>query len=115
MYIELIKKRVEPSDEYYFKVIPNDTKDISERYEISMDDAEMFYDKYADSLGECCEVMIGDGDVECFDKEKCKKIVKWAEEIINDESDPKQLQIIKTLINYSKQAIELDTWIIIEV
>ena len=46
MYIELIEKRVEPSEDYYFKVIPNDTKGISKRYDISMDDAERFYDKY---------------------------------------------------------------------
>lgn len=115
MFIELIEKRVEPSEDYYFKVIPNDTKGISKRYEISMDDAEKFYNKYADNLRDTCNIFIGDGDVEMFGKEECARIEKWAQEVMKHEKDKELMSIIKVLYNYAKEAIKLDTWIVIEI
>jgi hypothetical protein len=115
LFFKLILQRVEPSKDYYFKVIPDDTTNIAEVHNLSIDDAETIYDKYAEKINEECDVYIGDGDVDYYDAEQCKKISEWLKSNIDKENNKHIRDELNILLNYCLRAIDLNTWVVIEI
>ncbi len=115
MYFKLILEKAEPSNDFYFTEIPNDTSNIAKEHTLSMEDAELLYDKYAERINVECDVYIGDGDANYFNAEQCKKIIKWLEKNIDNEDNIKLKDHLTILLQYAKEAVELGTWIIIEI
>ena len=82
-------------------------------------DSEKELDWYLDEhfampVNKLCNSLLGYGDVDYLDANKCIKLISWLEENINKESQAKVIDIYKKLLEFAKRAVELKTGIIIE-
>jgi hypothetical protein len=114
MKFELIKKieGLEMYDDIPCLPIDNLT-DEGERFIGEETDSWILLDYFVPILDMKCENELDYGDVEYFDKEKCKIIKSLLEKQMKKELD-KRLQVLyEKLYDYVVQAIELGTGVVI--
>ena len=82
-------------------------------YEDGLDD--LYLDEhFALPVNELCGSILGYGDVDYLDANKCKKLISWLEENTKKESNAKVVEIYNKLKEFAKRAVDLNTGIIIE-
>ena len=88
---------------------------IDEDYKNDENDLDWYLDEhFAIPVNELCDSLLGYGDVDYLDADKCKKLIPWLEESIKKESNGKVIDTYNKLKEFAKRAIDLNTGIIIE-
>lgn len=91
--------------------------DKIEEFELENDDREIDWyldEHFAIPINEKCNSILGYGDVDFLDAEKCKVMIPWLKKNIKSESRKDIVLFYNKLLEFSNKAIELKTGIIIE-
>lgn len=68
---------------------------------------------FAMKVNDACDALLDIGDIDFFDVQKCKSLVRFLESYIPPENGPSP-QFVKDLARYAKKAIMLKTGIVVE-
>lgn len=79
------------------------------------DDVDLFEDDQAiDEIAQRCDSLIGYGEDDYFNAEKCKIILSWIEERLCKPAVPRYREMLEVLKDYCKRAIEYNTGVYID-
>ncbi len=83
--------------------------------ENDFDDVDLFFDDGAiDEIAQRCDSLIGYGEDDYFNAEKCKILLGWIEERLLKPAVPRYKEMLEMLKNYCQRAIELNTGVYID-
>lgn len=75
---------------------------------------EYLGESFAVPVNKECGCLLGYGDVDYLNAEKCKKLIPWIEKNIDTFVNPKGKEAVEKILVFAKRAVELNTGIIIE-
>ena len=79
------------------------------------DDVDFFFDDNAiDEIAKRCDSLIGYGDADYFNAEKCKILKDWIDERLRKPAESRYREMLEVLKDYCQQAVELNTGVYID-
>ncbi len=89
------------------------------KYELTSFDVkesdELYLDEhFASPVNKICNSLLGYGDVDYLDANKCQLLNSWLKKNITEENNPLLIEIYNKLLELSARAVTLNTGIIIE-
>ena len=102
---------------HYYGYIPCNPEPLDSRVEVFQleePDRELLVNDFIDPINELCDSLLGDGDVDYLNKDKCVKMKGWLVNRFTPQMNPRLKELYLKLLDFSNRAIEKNTGIVIE-
>ena len=102
----------------YYGDIPEIPKNRDGRVEVfplnnQWEDADLFLDDL-DEIDRRCDALLGYGDVDFFNSEKCVKLKAWIDERLQKPIIERYRELLEVLRSFCERAIVLQTGVVID-
>lgn len=78
------------------------------------DENRWFLKSHVDNVNAACGTLLDDGDVDYIGEEGCKILIRYFEDVNTSDIESQYRQVIDSLLDYAKRAIQYHTGIVIE-